>query len=273
MMENTFWEELLYVLLNLIAASRPAHIAAWLSNVAHPPVRIVLLVARWIRDFQVLNCQTRHIIHGDFEVHWNWSDFFSAFGGCGLAKIDLCDQAMLVATLEFFNCPLGNLFLWFVLESLTLDALRKLKRDSSRGAWDGELHDDLCSKVVLRELSTDLHCELESVAWYFIYERVDAEWGWILSVNSIVHHKELPVGRVYRNCLHCFKVSRVDTFMEVAVIQNDTTLLSHGRSAHSQVVVEHKTQFRVTNQIALHLNYSIYSCVDHNSIGVEQDLQ
>ena len=90
-------------------------------------MRVVLLVIRRVRDFQILDGQPGDIIHGDLEIHGAGPDLFSALRGSGLAQSDFGDEGVLVPTLELLDCPLANLLLVLVLEALALDALRQLK--------------------------------------------------------------------------------------------------------------------------------------------------
>ena len=147
---------------------------------------------------------------------------------------------MLVATLELLYGPLSNLVLLLVLKGLTLGALWKLEGDSGGRARDREFDTNLGGEVILRELSTYLHCEAQAIPTVLIDERVDAEWGRILAVYAIVHDKELAIRRVDRHGLHRLKVVRINALMKVAVIENNASLLASGASTHSEVIVEHQ---------------------------------
>ena len=94
--------------------------------------------------------------------------------------------------------------------------------------------------MILRELSTYLHCEAQAIPSVLIDERVDAEWGRILAVYAIVHDKELAIRRVDRHSFHRLKVVRINALMKVAVIENNASLLASGASTHSEVIVEHQ---------------------------------
>ena len=219
-------------------------------------MRVVLLVVRWVRNFQVLNCQPRHIIHRNLEVHRDWSDFFPALLSRGLSKRYFSHQRVLVATLKLLNGPLSDLLLWLVLEGLALHSFRQLKGDSSGSSRHGEFDTNLCGEVILRELCPHLHCESQLVARVLVNERVNAERCRILPINAIVHDKEFSIGRVDRHSLHGLEVSCVHALVEVAVIQNHAALLPF-RSAHSQIVIQYKAQFRVALEITFHLNDSV----------------
>ena len=82
--------------------------------------------------------------------------------------------------------------------------------------------------MVLRELSSDLHCELESIACVLVDERVDAEGCWVFTIDAVVHHEELTVGGIDRHSFHGFEVARIDALMEVAVVEDDAALVAHG---------------------------------------------
>jgi len=126
-------------------------------------MRIVILFVSWVCDFEILDLESRDIIHWDFKVHRNWSDLFPALGGCRLAKRNLGDHVVLDASLELFNSPLGSPFLVIKLIGLSLDALGELKCNTSGCARDRELKSYLRCEVVLRELGPNLDCEVELV--------------------------------------------------------------------------------------------------------------
>ena len=126
-------------------------------------MRIVILFVSWVRDFEILDLESRDIIHWDFKVHRNWSDLFPALGGCRLAKRNLGDHIVLNASLELLNGPLSSLILVIKLIGLSLDALGKLECNTGGCARDWELKSYLRCEVVLRELGPNLDCELELI--------------------------------------------------------------------------------------------------------------
>ena len=81
-------------------------------------MRIVVLFACWIRNFEVLDSQSGDVVHGNLELHGAWTDFFAAFCSIGILKADLDRNLMLQVTLELTNGPDANLLLLFVLECL-----------------------------------------------------------------------------------------------------------------------------------------------------------
>ena len=60
--------------------------------------------------------------------------------------------------------------------------------------------------------------------------------------------------------------------MEIAVIENHAALLAGGATPHSQIIVENEAKLRIPNEITLHLNDSIDSCIDDNTVRIEKDL-
>jgi len=143
-----------------------------------------------------------------------------------------------VPALELLDRPLRHLLLLLVLEALALHTTRQLVGHICGRPRHLESYDDLRSEVVLRELGTDLHRELEPVACVLVNEGIEAEGSRVLSIDAIVHDEELTVGRVDRHRLHRFKVARVDTLMEVAVVEGHAAPFSRRRPTHCQVVVE-----------------------------------
>ena len=57
--------------------------------------------------------------------------------------------------------------------------------------------------------------------------------------------------------------------MEVAVIQDDASSLSHICSPDSQIIVKHQSKLRIANQVAFHLNDAVDGRVDNHAISVE----
>ena len=52
------------------------------------------------------------------------------------------------------------------------------------------------------EVRTDLESQLQFVLGKFVDEGVDTERGLVVAIYSVVHHEELTVRRVDRQCLH-----------------------------------------------------------------------
>ena len=93
-------------------------------------MRIILLVIGGVGDFQVLHGQSRDIIHRDLKVHRDRPDVFPALRGGRLAKRDLSNEGVLMATLELLDRPFCHLLLRLILEALALDALWQFVGDS-----------------------------------------------------------------------------------------------------------------------------------------------
>ena len=176
-------------------------------------------------------------------------------------------------TLELLDGPLGHLILSLVLARLRLlHVLGNLKGHVCCGARHRKLYGNLRSEVVLREKGPYLHCEAQSVARLLVDEGVDAEWGRVLTIDAIVHHEELAIGWLDRHCLHRLKIVRIDTLMEVAVIENHTSVLFVTRTTHCQVVVQYESQLWIANQVTLHLDDTIDRRIDNHTIWIEQYL-
>ena len=141
-----------------------ANIARRLGDVADPAMRVILLIPGWVRNLQVLYGQSRHIIHGNLETHGNWTDLFAALSCSSLAQSNLSQKRMFVAALELFDGPLSDLLLRLILEALSLDSFRQLIGSICSSAWNREANHDLSCEVILRELSSHLDSESESVA-------------------------------------------------------------------------------------------------------------
>lgn len=71
---------------------------------------------------------------------------------------------MFVAALELFDGPLSDLLLRLILKALSLDSFRQLIGSICRCARNRETNHDLSCEVILRELSSHLDSESESVA-------------------------------------------------------------------------------------------------------------
>lgn len=85
--------------------------------------------------------------------------------------------------------------------------------------------------MVLREVSSNFNCETQLIGVDLIDKRVDAERSRVLSINAIVHDKEFTIWRLNGYCFHCLEVPCVDTLMEVAVIQYNTSSIASVVSA------------------------------------------
>ena len=61
------------------------------------------------------------------------------------------------------------------------------------------------------------------VGGFSLKERIDFEWSCEISGNSVVHNDEFSFGRVDLQCFIAQKLIMLDWFMEIAVIQYDTS--------------------------------------------------
>jgi len=103
--------------------SGAANVGAALGYVAHPPVRVVVLFAGRVRDFQVLHLQAGHVVHGDLELHRDRPHLLPTFGGVALFQSDSRCEHVFDAALELVDGPVDTLFTLLVLELLSLDTL------------------------------------------------------------------------------------------------------------------------------------------------------
>ncbi len=75
--------------------------------------------------------------------------------------------------------------------------------------------------MISRERCSHFESELELILRQLIDERVDSEGSLIVSIDAVVHNKELAVWRINYESSHCFKVSQVHAFVKVTVIKNN----------------------------------------------------
>jgi len=85
---------------------------------------VVLFVACGVRNFEVLNCQSGHIIHWNLKIHGHRTDLLPAFLGGSLTKSNFGYHRVFHSSLELFNCPLSHLLLSLVFEALSLHSFR-----------------------------------------------------------------------------------------------------------------------------------------------------
>ena len=252
-----------------VQLSCSANITRWLSDVPHPTVWVVILFVSWICDFEVLDLEARNIIHWDFKIHRDRSYFLPALGGNGACKSYLRDHVVFYSSLEFLDGPFRLFFRRFVLVCLPLYSLWQLKRHICCRSRYWELYYYLSRKVIWRELSSHLHRKLKFILRHLIYEGVNAERSWVLSVDSIIHYKELTVWWLNRHSFHCFKVAYVHTLVEVAVIEHYTTHWTSWFFSYREIIIEDKSQLWVSLEIAFHLNYSINGGINHHPVSIE----
>ena len=203
-------------------------------------MRVILLVPSWIGNLEVLDGQARHVVHRDLEVHRYGANLLATFGSRRLSKSDLGQEHVLMTALELLDSPFRDLLLRLVLKRLALNALGQLVCAIGAGAGHWKTHYNLRCEVVLRELRTDFHRELESVATLFVNEWVDTEGRCILAIDAVVHNEEFAIGRVDRHCFHRFKVACVHTLVEVAVIEGDAACRTLSGAAYGKIVVQHE---------------------------------
>lgn len=129
---------------------------------------------------------------------------------------------MFLASLELFDLPNCLILRILVFRSLTLYTFGQFKAHACCTSGNSKLNIDLSCKMVLWELTTHLDSELKLVGGQFVDKWINPKRRSVLPINSVVHHKELAVWRVDCDCFHCFKISRVHAFMEIAIIKDHT---------------------------------------------------
>ena len=123
--------------------------------------------------------------------------------------------------------------------------------------------------MVLRELCSHLHCQLKFILRHLVYEGVNAERSWVLSIDAIIHYEELTIWRLNCHGFHCFEVAYVYTLVEVAVIEHYTTHGTFRLFSYRKVAIEDKSQLWVPLEITLHLNDSINGSINHHAVRIE----
>jgi hypothetical protein len=103
---------------------------------------------------------------------------------------------VLETALELLDLPFSQLLLLLVLSHVALDAFGYFEGDIGGLSGDGELDEHLGGKVVGREVRSDLESQLQLVLGHLVNERIDPEGRLVVSVDTVVHHQELPIRRV-----------------------------------------------------------------------------
>jgi len=221
-----------------LPCSSPANIARWLGDIPHPTVWVVILFVSWICNFEILHLQARHIIHRDFKIHWDWSNLLPALCSIWVGKCYFCNHVMFYTSLEFLDRPFSVFFLHLEFIWLSLYSLWQFKCYIRRCFRDGEFHDNLCRKVILRELCSHLNCELKLVLGHLVYEWINTERSGVLSIDSVIHNEKFTIWRVNCHCFHCFKVTHIHTLVEIAVIKHYTANLACCWLSYLEITVE-----------------------------------
>ena len=81
-------------------------------------MRIVVLFPRGVRNFEVLDSQSRDVVHRNLKLHRAGTDFLAALCSIWVFKTNLDCNLMLQVALELTNSPDANLLLLFVLKLL-----------------------------------------------------------------------------------------------------------------------------------------------------------
>ena len=72
--------------------------------------------------------------------------------------------------------------------------------------------------MILGEIRPHFYCKLNLARANLLNEGINPEWRRVFCVDAVIHDKEFAIRWLYRYCLHCFKISHIDTLVEIAVI-------------------------------------------------------
>ena len=157
---------------------------------------------------------------------------------------------------------------------LPFDALGQFKMNASRSARNCKLHHHLRSEVIRREIGSNLDRELQLIRSQLINKRIDSERCRVLAVNAVVHDQEFTIWRLDGHSAHVLEVARIDTLVEVAVVEDDAPSCQViSGAANLQVIVQHEAEVGVPLQVGFHLDDTVDRRIDHQTISVEEDLK
>ena len=150
-------------------------------------MRIVRLLVRWIGNFEILNGEAGHIVHGDLEVHSHRADFFATLRRVWHFKSHPSNQIVFLTTLELFNLPLTYLFVSLIFKSLALDPFREFKTHPSGRFRHRKPHSNLRCVVCCWEIGSHFNCELHFVPRLDINKGIDAERSRVFAIYTVIH--------------------------------------------------------------------------------------
>ena len=87
------------------------------------------------------------------------------------------------------------------------------------------------------EIASDLDVELKFVLIQLLNEGINPEWCSIITIYAVVHHQKFTIWWIYNECSHSFKVSQIDTFMKVAIIEDHGALDACCGLANLEIIV------------------------------------
>ena len=141
---------------------------------------------------------------------------------------------------------------------LAFNSLGQFKVDTCCRLRHGKAHVDLRGEVILGEISPHFDCELELEGAQFFDKRIDAERSRVLAIDTVVHDEEFAIRWFDGHCAHVFEITRVDAFVEIAVVEDDTSsgdVISG--AAHLQIVVEDESKVWIVMEVTLHLDDAV----------------
>lgn len=154
---------------------------------------------------------------------------------------------MFLATLELFQGPLGLILHLFMFSSLVFYPFRNFKSTRSGILGKFELCHDLRGGFVLRHSALDFEGKLKLEWRELINKRIKPKWSLIVRVDTVVHDEEFTIWRVDCQSSHGVEISYINTFVECAIIQNDTASWSHAILSNDEIIIEYKSQSGITS--------------------------
>jgi len=217
-----------------------AHVTRWLSYVPHPTVGVVVLLAKRIRNFQVLHLESRDIVHWNLEIHRYRSNFLQANRSICSLDANFSRQNVLNPTLELINGPVGHTILSLMFEYLALDTFRHLAGHIWGTLWHWELEHNTSRKVIWWEWTSNFERDCDLVRRSFLNKWVDAERCRELAINSVIHDEEFSIRWIDCQCFQWLKVFQIDTLMEITIVQDNRASRSRNCAAHLQIIVKNE---------------------------------
>lgn len=164
-----------------------------------------------------------------------------------------------MTSLELFDNPLSFVIFISVLCNLSLNSFWYFKCDCSSLFRQIKSCNQLCSSFVTWTRGFNFQCELKFILCKFFNCWDYPEWSLIILLNSIIHYKEFSIRWADRKSFQRFKITSINAFMKSTIIEHNSTLLSLKCSLTQsyEVIIQYKSQTRVSSEIAFHLDNTI----------------
>lgn len=133
---------------------------------------------------------------------------------------------MFLASLELFNCPRTFLVYLIILIFLAPNTLRYFKVDCLSRLRHTEFNHNCSCKVVLGEISSHFDCECQLVRVNLFYEGINSERSRVFAIYAVVHDQEFSIWGLDSYSLHRFEVPCINTLMEIAIVQYNTSRIA-----------------------------------------------